>query len=154
MSKILELAKTFEENSKQQASDIETSVNSEFGKHEQAILGALRSSNQSLIAAIDGQSRRWGWLVLKGWLCTLIGVVLMLGISWGVLWYQGALIAENWAEISHQKATLDRLASKGGKLELSTCGEKKRLCVKVDLKELAYGNEETQEFPWRIPEGY
>ena len=154
MSKILELAKTFEENSKQQASDIETSVNSEFEKHEQAILGALRSSNQSLIAAIDGQSRRWGWLVLKGWLCTLIGVVLMLGISWGVLWYQGALIAENWAEISHQKATLDRLASKGGKLELSTCGEKKRLCVKVDLKELAYGNEETQEFPWRIPEGY
>ena len=78
MSKILELAKTFEENSKQQASDIETSVNSEFEKHEQAILGALRSSNQSLIAAIDGQSRRWGWLVLKGWLCTLIGVVLML----------------------------------------------------------------------------
>ena len=70
-----------------------------------------------------------------------------LPLSW-------ALIAENWAEISHQKATLDRLASKGGKLELSTCGEKKRLCVKVDLKELAYGNEETQEFPWRIPEGY
>ena len=154
MSKILELAKTFEENSKQQASDIETSVNSEFEKHEQAILGALRSSNQSLIAAIDGQSRRWGWLVLKGWLCTLIGVVLMLGISWGVLWYQGTLIAENWAQISSQNATLERLAAKGGKLELSTCGEKKRLCVKVDLKALAYGNEETQEFPWRIPEGY
>ncbi|MCJ8220432.1 MULTISPECIES: MbeB family mobilization protein [Aeromonas] len=154
MSKILELAKTFEENSKQQASDIETSVNSEFGKHEQAILGALRSSNQSLIAAIDGQSRRWGWLVLKGWLCTLIGVVLMLGISWGVLWYQGTLIAENWAQISSQNATLERLAAKGGKLILSTCGKDKRLCVKVDLKELAYGDKEKGEYPWMIPEGY
>ncbi|MEE9694944.1 MbeB family mobilization protein [Aeromonas hydrophila] len=113
MSKILELAKTFEENSKQQVSDIETSVNSEFGKHEQAILGALRSSNQSLIAAIDGQSRRWGWLVLKGWLCTLIGVVLMLGISWGVLWYQGTLIAENWDTISQQKRILKEMDTLG-----------------------------------------
>ena len=113
MRKILELAKTFEENSKKQVSDIETSVNSEFGKHEQAILGALRSSNQSLIAAIDGQSRRWGWLVLKGWLCTLIGVVLMLGISWGVLWYQGTLIAENWDTISQQKRILKEMDTLG-----------------------------------------
>jgi len=113
MSKILELAETFEKNSKQQASDIETSVNSEFGKHEQAILGALRSSNQSLIAAIDGQSRRWGWLVLKGWLCTLIGVVLMLGISWGVLWYQGKQIAENWDTISQQKRILKEMDTLG-----------------------------------------
>ena len=154
MSKILEQAKTFEENSKQQVSDIETCVNSEFGKHEQAILGALRSSNQSLIAAIDGQSRRWGWLVLKGWLCTLIGVVLMLGISWGVLWYQGTLIAENWAQISRQNTTLEQLAAKGGKLILSTCGEDKRLCVRVDLKESAYGDKEKGEYPWMIPEGY
>ena len=154
MSKILELAETFEKNSKQQASDIETSVNIEFGKHEQAILGALRSSNQSLIAAIDGQSRRWGWLVLKGWLCTLIGVVLMLGISWGVLWYQGTLIAENWAQISSQNATLERLAAKGGKLQLQECGRKKQLCVKVDLEALTYGDKETGLYPWMIPEGY
>jgi hypothetical protein len=113
MSKILELAKTFEENSKQQVSDIETSVNNEFEKHEKAILGALRSSNQSLIAAIDGQSRRWGWLVLKGWICTLIGVVLMLGISWGVLWFQGKQIAENWDTISQQKRILKEMDTLG-----------------------------------------
>ena len=113
MSKILELAKTFEENSKQQVSDIETSVNNEFEKHEKAILGALRSSNQSLIAAIDGQSRRWGWLVLKGWLCTLIGVVLMLGISWGVLWLQEKQIAENWDTISQQKRILKEMDTLG-----------------------------------------
>ncbi len=113
MSKILELAETFEKSSKQQASDIETSVNNEFGKHETAIREALRSSNQSLIAAIDGQSRRWGWLVLKGWICTLIGVVLILGISWGVLWYQGKQIAENWDTISQQKRILKEMDTLG-----------------------------------------
>lgn len=157
MSKILELAKTFEESSKQQASDIETSVKNAFEPHEKAILAALDSSGRRLNAAIDGQSRRWGWLVLKGWICTLIGVVLMLGISWGVLWYQGTLIAENWAQISRQNTTLEQLAAKGGKLILSTCGEDKRLCVKMDLKALAYGREEESErgeYPWRIPEGY
>jgi hypothetical protein len=51
---------------------------------------------------------------------------------------------------------LEQLAAKGGKLELSTCGKDQRLCVKMDLKELAYGREEEseREYPWRIPEGY
>ncbi|MBS2784353.1 MbeB family mobilization protein [Aeromonas salmonicida] len=113
MSKILELAETFEKSSKQQASDIETSVNIEFGKHETAIREALDSSGRRLNAAIDAQSRRWGWLVLKGWICTLIGVVLMLGISWGVLWFQGKQIAENWDTISQQKRILKEMDTLG-----------------------------------------
>ena len=51
--------------------------------------------------------------MLKGWLCTLIGVVLMLGISWGVLWYQGTLIAENWDTISQQKRILKEMDTLG-----------------------------------------
>ena len=157
MSKILELAKTFEESSKQQASDIETSVKNAFEPHERAILAALESSARRLNTAIDAQTRRWGWLVLKGWVFPLIGVAFLLGISWVVVWYQGKVIAENWVEISRQNATLEQLAEKGGKLELSTCGKEKRLCVKVDLKEQPYGRDEDtkkDEYPWMIPEGY
>ena len=157
MSKILELAKIFEESSKQQASDIETSVKNAFEPHEKAILAALESSARRLNTAIDAQNRRWGWLVLKGWVFPLIGVAFLLGISWVVVWYQGRVIAENWVEISRQNKTLEQLAAKGGKLELSTCGKDQRLCVKMDLKELAYGREEESErgeYPWRIPEGY
>ncbi|KYN71527.1 MobB protein, partial [Aeromonas salmonicida subsp. salmonicida] len=93
MSKILELAKTFEESSKQQASDIETSVKNAFEPHERAILAALESSARRLNTAIDAQNRRWGWLVLKGWVFPLIGVAFLLGISWVVVWYQGRVIA-------------------------------------------------------------
>jgi hypothetical protein len=98
-----------------------------------------------LNTAIDAQNRRWGWLVLKGWVFPLIGVAFLLGISWVVVWYQGRVIAENWVEISRQNKTLEQLAAKGGKLELSTCGKDQRLCVKMDLKELAYGREEESE---------
>ena len=94
---------------------------------------------------------------VEGWVFPLIGVAFLLGISWVVVWYQGRVIAENWVEISRQNKTLEQLAAKGGKLELSTCGKDQRLCVKMDLKELAYGREEESErgeYPWRIPEGY
>lgn len=154
MSKILELAKTFEESSKQQASDIETSVKNAFEPYERAILVALESSARRLNTAIDAQNRRWGWLVLKGWVFPLIGVAFLLGVSWVVVWYQGKVIAENWVEISRQNATLERLAAKGGELQLQECGKKKQLCVKIDLKALTYGDKDTGLYPWMIPEGY
>lgn len=113
MSKILELAKTFEENSKQQASDIETSVKNAFEPHEKAILAALESSGRRLNAAIDAQNRRWGWLVLKGWVFPLIGVAFLLGISWVVVWYQGKVIAENWNTITRQERVLKGMESWG-----------------------------------------
>lgn len=113
MSKILELAKTFEESSKQQASDIETSVKNAFEPHEKAILAALESSGRRLNAAIDAQNRRWGWLVLKGWVFPLIGVAFLLGISWVVVWYQGKVIAENWSTITRQERVLKGMEAWG-----------------------------------------
>ena len=113
MSKILEQAKIFEANSKQQASDIETSVNSAFKQHEKAILAVLQSSDRRLSAVIDGQSRKWGWLVLKGWLWALLAVGCLVALSWGVMWYQGKQIAENWDTISQQKRTLKELDTWG-----------------------------------------
>lgn len=113
MSKILELAKTFEESSKQQASDIETSVKNAFEPHERAILAALESSARRLNTAIDAQNRRWGWLVLKGWVFPLIGVAFLLGISWVVVWYQGKVIAENWNTITRQERVLKGMEAWG-----------------------------------------
>jgi hypothetical protein len=113
MSKILELAKTFEESSKQQASDIETSVKNAFEPHEKAILAALESSAQRLNTAIAAQNRRWDWLVLKGWVFPLIGVAFVLGISWGVVWYQGKVIAENWNTITRQERVLKGMETWG-----------------------------------------
>ena len=157
MSKILELAKTFEESSKQQASDIETSVKNAFEPHEKAILEALDSSGRRLNAAIDAQSRRWGWLVLKGWVFPLIGVAFLLGISWVVVWYQGRVIAENWVEISRQNKTLEQLAKKGGMLHLSTCGERQCIAVSKDTQlpeSGTYWRRQSDQRGMFIPEGY
>jgi hypothetical protein len=154
MSKILELAKTFEESSKQQASDIETSVKNAFEPHEKAILEALDSSGRRLNAAIDAQSRRWGWLVLKGW---VFGVAFLLGISWVVVWYQGRVIAENWVEISRQNKTLEQLAKKGGMLHLSTCGERQCIAVSKDTQlpeSGTYWRRQSDQRVMFIPEGY
>ena len=157
MSKILELAKTFEESSKQQASDIETSVKNAFEPHEKAILAALESSAQRLNTAIDAQNRRWGWLVLKGWVFPLIGVAFLLGISWVVVWYQGRVIAENWVEISRQNKTLEQLAKKGGMLHLSTCGERQCIAVSKDTQlpeSGTYWRRQSDQRVMFIPEGY
>ena len=157
MSKILELAKTFEESSKQQASDIETSVKNAFEPHEKAILEALDSSGRRLNAAIDAQNRRWGWLVLKGWVFPLIGVAFLLGISWVVVWYQGRVIAENWVEISRQNKTLEQLAKKGGMLHLSTCGERQCIAVSKDTQlpeSGTYWRRQSDQRVMFIPEGY
>ncbi|MGL5040252.1 MAG: MbeB family mobilization protein [Aeromonas sp.] len=157
MSKILELAKTFEKSSKQQASDIETSVKNAFEPHEKAILEALDSSGRRLNAAIDAQSRRWGWLVLKGWVFPLIGVAFLLGISWVVVWYQGRVIAENWVEISRQNKTLEQLAKKGGMLHLSTCGERQCIAVSKDTQlpeSGTYWRRQSDQRVMFIPEGY
>ncbi|MQU66532.1 MobB protein, partial [Pseudomonas sp. FSL R10-1350] len=48
MSGISDLARSFEEKSKQQAIAIETGVTNAYKQHEQTLLAALRSSEQSL----------------------------------------------------------------------------------------------------------
>jgi hypothetical protein len=58
MSEILNLAKGFEEKSKQQAQDTEQSVKREFGRLETSISAELQSSSQSISNAIREQNGR------------------------------------------------------------------------------------------------
>ena len=145
MSKILDMAKTFEQTSKQQAAAIESSLTPEFERHERAIKEALNSSRQSINDAIQDQQKRIGWLLLKSWGVMLISALLLLAATSGTLWYQGNLIAE-------RQATLETLAKKGGKLILSNKCEdengKNRFCIKMDMDAGKYGD------GYMIPKGY
>ncbi len=58
MSEILNLAKGFEEKSKQQAQDTEQSVKREFARLETSISAELQSSSQSISNAIREQNGR------------------------------------------------------------------------------------------------
>ena len=157
MSKIFDLAQSFEEKSKQQVNDIETRLASVFETHETFISDALKSNETKISDAISAQNRRLRALLLKTWLWMGLSLIAILTASYGVIWLQGEMITQNWQTISEQKDTLQQLEAKGGKIQMSTCGDKKRLCVKIDLDESAFGdNQEDQKgvYPWRIPEGY
>ncbi|WP_352054497.1 MbeB family mobilization protein [Escherichia coli] len=157
MSKIFDLAQSFEEKSKQQVSDIETRLASVFERHETSISDALKSNETKISGAINAQNRRIRALLLKTWLWVGLSLIAVLTASYGVIWLQGEIIAKNWQTISQQKETIQHLEAKGGKIQMSTCGDKKRLCVKIDLDAGSFGDEQESKrrvYPWRIPEGY
>lgn len=56
MSSLLELAATFEKQSKQQAANTSESVEAALKQHEQSLLSVLRSSESSLKSAISAHS--------------------------------------------------------------------------------------------------
>ncbi|MFL7013723.1 MbeB family mobilization protein [Enterovibrio norvegicus] len=151
MSKILSLAQDFEKKSKQQAHDTEQRLKSEFERHETFIEQALRSSEQKIKGDIRDQNQRLSALVLKSWLWIVLSAVLVLVACSSVIWWQGKTILENQLEISQQSKTLEDLKSKGGKIQMSTCGDQEQLCIKIDLRRKVTAG---TVYPWRIPEGY
>lgn len=124
MSGISDLARSFEERSKQQASAIETSVANAYAQHEQTLLSALRSSEQSLLGAIQAREKSLSELLstteantralaLSGWKW-LAGSLLAVALaSSGALWWTSQTLAENLALIEQQKATMARAQALG-----------------------------------------
>lgn len=150
MSSLLQQAKIFEQKSKEQASNTETALNDAFSKHETSVLEALSESGTTIKDAIDAQTTSLKTavenyektarnLVMRTWLFVLLTFFLVLGMGGSMVWYTGHLILSNAEEIQQQNQTLDALAKKGGKLQMTNCGEPARLCVKVDRSGGAYG---------------
>ena len=154
MSKIFDLAQSFEEKSKQQVNDTEKRLATALETHETFISTALETSETIISDAINAQNRRIRALLLKTWLWMGLSLIAILTASYGVIWLQGEMITQNWQTISQQKDTLQQLEAKGGKIQMSTCGDKKRLCVKIDLDAGTFGDNQKGVYPWRIPEGY
>ncbi|MGL4601875.1 MAG: MbeB family mobilization protein [Plesiomonas sp.] len=154
MSKIFDLAQSFEEKSKQQVSDTETRLTTAFEMHATFISDALGKNETIISDVINAQNRRIRALLLKTWIWMALSLIAILIASYGVIWLQGKMIIKNWQAISEQKDTLQQLEAKGGKIQMSTCGDKERLCVKIDLDAGSFGDNQKGVYPWRIPEGY
>ncbi|EIR7372364.1 MbeB family mobilization protein [Salmonella enterica subsp. enterica serovar Poona] len=150
MSSLLQQAKIFEQKSKEQASNTETALNDAFSKHEKSVLEALSASGKIIKDAIDAQTTSLNTavesyekiarsMVMRTWRFVLVTFFLVFGIGGSVVWYTGHLIRSNAEEIQQQNQTLDALAKKGGKIQMTNCGSAGRLCVKVDSSAGAYG---------------
>ena len=118
MSEILNLAKGFEEKSKQQAQDIEQSVKREFGRLETSISAELQSSSQSISNAIREQNGRLTGMiratVTTALIWTVVCAALLIGILSGIIWLQGQIISSRLSDIDGYSQQLASLKAKSG----------------------------------------
>lgn len=148
MSEISRLAKAFEQRASEQAESTESAVKSAFERHESALLSALSESEKTTSAAIRAQSRRLRRIALKSWMAVLIPVALTLLLGAGALGAMSWHIGNQMDEMARHRATLEVLKAEGGEIDLSRCGESRRLCARIDESADRYQN------GYRILEGY
>ncbi|WP_413228216.1 MbeB family mobilization protein, partial [Acinetobacter baretiae] len=143
MSKILDLAKNFEQTSNEQAKNTEKAVSNEFKKHEQRLIDLLNENEQVIKTAVQEQNKRILQTTLKTWGIVALAIIMTLAVAGGALVYQGDRIQSNLDEIATQEARIALLSEKGGKIELQQCIDKKnrkRLCIPMNKDAGAFGN--------------
>ena len=132
MSKILDLAKNFEQTSNEQVKNTEQTVATEFKKHEQRLIGLLNENEKAISNAIREQNKRLLPIMLKTWSYVALAVITALMMMWGILIYQSHTISKNAEIIAQQNLAIQELANKGGNVKLQNCIDtknRKRLCV-------------------------
>ena len=126
---VLDMAQALKAKSQEKAQLIEKAALNAFHEQEQAIKQALSESSNTISNAINDRSEDLikalnsrnlelsnalnelidtfntnnataKNLLFKSWGITLIGLVFLLFLGGGALWYQGQMIRENWDEIA------------------------------------------------------
>ena len=151
MSKILDLAKNFEQTSNEQVKNTEQTVATEFKKHEQRLIDLLNENEKAISNAIQEQNKRLLPIILKTWSYVAIAVITALVLVWGILVYQSHKISKNMDVIAQQQATIQQLKDAGGNLVMTNCIDdknRKRTCIQMN----------TQAGSWKggylVPMGY
>lgn len=145
MSEILNLAKSFEEKSKQQAQDTEQSVKREFERLETSISEDLKSSSQSISNAIREQNDqltsivRYSILSALGWI--FLFAVLLIMILGGIIWYQGTVITSRLDEMDSYSQQLESLKAQSGAGVAIYKDDKQKNTYLVVLPKKAHGTE-------------
>jgi len=145
MSEILNLAKGFEEKSKQQAKDTEQSVKREFAKLETSISEDLKSSAQSISNAIHEQNSRLTALtrhsVTTAITWVLLSGLLLIGILSGIIWYQGTVITSRLDEMDSYSQQLESLKAQSGAGVAIYKDDRQKNTYLVVLPKTAHGTE-------------
>ncbi|MEL5467504.1 mobilization protein, partial [Serratia nevei] len=69
--------------------------------------------------------------------------------SAGILWWQGQQILDNYTTIREQKSTQAMLSERNNGVQLTTCGEQRRRCVRVNPQAGGFGEDSS----WMILAG-
>ena len=145
MSEILNLAKGFEEKSKQQAQDTEQSVKREFARLETSISAELQSSSQSISNAIREQNGRLTGMIRTSVSAAMAWVflcfALLIGIMGGIIWFQGTIITSRLSEMDSYSQQLESLKAQSGAGVAIYKDDKQKNTYLVVLPEKAHGIE-------------
>ena len=140
---------------------VEKGVQAALESVQQQTLSTLGNSVNPVIKALQGVTARaeqaeenlhnvatslsWKWAVIWTFTgCMLLATIVGLSM----------LLVPTPLEIADLRANVADLEARGGKVQLSTCGDQKRLCARIDPKaekDLQWGQNGQR---WLILEGY
>ena len=148
MPETMNLAKRLKEQKKQESEITESLMRQQLADMRQELTSTLQKELNTIKNDINAQTESIAWSTFKSRLLWpwVTGVFLCLGIlsgSWAALDY-----FTNKAITLSQ--SIEVMEKEGGKVQWNYCGEKRRLCVKIDQKATPYG----KNGEWRIVEGY
>ncbi|WP_410742693.1 MbeB family mobilization protein [Citrobacter freundii] len=157
MNSLLTLAKDLEQKSKAQQQNTGEMLKAAFSEHEKSVKAELNESAKRISAAIldhdrklsSAMSQRTKGMVSQTWLTIVLVSALLIASSAGILWWQGQQILDNYTTIREQKSTQAMLSERNSGVQLSTCGEQRRRCVKVNPEAGRFGEDSS----WMILAG-
>jgi cell division protein FtsB len=111
----------------------------------QPVIGSLSDAAQAtdaatgkLTGAVSAFCRKWA-LVAGG--ATAGCILAVLAVTWAATSYQREQMTALRAEVAELQAEADDWAKRAGRAQLTTCGEKHRLCARVETKQGGYGKD-------------
>jgi len=82
----------------------------------------------------------WKWALVAGG-ATAGCILAVLAVTWVTTAYMREQVTALRAEVAELRTEADDWAKRAGRAQLSTCGEKHRLCARVETKPGSYGKE-------------
>lgn len=160
MNSLLTLAKDLEQQSKAQQQSTGEMLKAAFSEHEQSVRAELSESakrisaaisdhDQKLASAMSQRTKGMVHMVSQTWLTIVLVSALLIASSAGILWWQGQQILDNYTTIREQKRTQAMLSERNSGVQLTTCGEERRPCVRVNRAAGPFGEDSS----WMILAG-
>ncbi|WP_225893467.1 mobilization protein [Escherichia coli] len=103
---------------------------------------------RKLSSAMSQRTRAW-CMVSQTWLTIVLVSALLTASGASILWWQGQQILDNYTTIREQKRTQAMLSERNSGVQLSTCGEQRRRCVRVNPEAGRFGEDSS----WMILAG-
>lgn len=118
-------------------------------RKRERISAAILDHDRKLSSAMSQRTKGMVRMVSQTWLTIVLVSTLLTASGASILWWQGQQILDNYTIIREQKSTQAMLSERNSGVQLSTCGEQRRRCVRVNPEAGRFGEDSS----WMILAG-